>query len=92
MEIGALVHTAVSVWQLFALGVVNLQAPDVIDIAAQFEPVEALQASGLAPELPLASELKLASKMVVWAYDSVVIEQHSAPIKATKENPLIGLL
>ena len=33
------------------------------------EVVVALQASGLAPELPLLSELKLASKTVVWAND-----------------------
>ena len=71
---------------------VKRHALDVIDIVAQPELVEALQASGLAPELPLASELKLASKTVVCAYESVVIKQHSATIKATKETALIGLL
>lgn len=89
---GELVHTAVALLQLLELGVVNLQALDVIDMDAQLEVVLALQASGLAPDEPLASELKLASKTVVWAHDSVVIEQLSANIKATKEKALIGLL
>ena len=86
-----LVHTAVSLLQP-PEPVVKRHALVVIDIAAQLEAVLALQASGLAPELPLPSELKLASKTVVWAHDSVVIEQHSANIKATKEKALIGLL
>lgn len=85
-----LVHTADSLLQP-PEPVVKRHALDVIDIVAQSELVEALQASGLAPELPLASELKLASKTVVCAYESVVIEQHSATIKATKETALIGL-
>jgi hypothetical protein len=67
MLMGALVQTAVAVLQEFELGVVKRQAPDVIDIVAQFDVVVALQASGLAPDAPLESELKLASKTVVWA-------------------------
>ena len=92
MLMGELVHTAVALLQRLALGVVNLQALDWIVMVAHPDVVEALQASGLAPELPLPSELKLASKTVVWAHDSVVIEQLSANIKATKEKALIGLL
>ena len=67
MLMGALVQTAVAVLQEFELGVVKRQAPDVIDIVAQFDVVVALQASGLAPDAPLESELKLASYTVVWA-------------------------
>ena len=74
-----LVHTAVSFWQLLELGVANLQALEVIVMEAHPEVVEALQASGLAPELPLLSELKLASKTVVWAW--VV---GAMPINATR--------
>ena len=36
-------------------------------IDAQLDVVEALHSSGLAPELPLVSPLKLASNIVVWA-------------------------
>ena len=61
-----LVHSAVSLLQL-PPPVVKRHAPVLIDMDAQVEVVLALQASGLAPELPLPSELKLASKTVVWA-------------------------
>lgn len=61
MSMDALVHTAVSFSQLFELAVVKRQAFETIAIEAQLEVVVALHTSGLAPELPLESELKLAS-------------------------------